>query len=210
VATALSFHHCFTAAEYLAFERASDERHEWYDGVIYDMAGESPNHRRLRINLTRMLSTHLRGHPCEVFGSDTKVCSGPKLERNLQGFFSYPDLGVVCPPERYHDEVQDVLLNPRVIIEVLSPSTQAFDRDNKRGRYFRYLETLEDYVLVAQDQPQVEHWHRHADGVWRATLLEGLEALLTLEGIGAQLPLAEVYERVVFEVPPSEKNSPHA
>lgn len=187
-----------TAGDYLTLERTWEDRAQWLDGVIYAMAGESPNHRRICINLTRLLSTHVRGSPCEVFSKDTKVRSGPARDDSLQGLLSYSDLGVVCGPEQYHDVHQDVLLNPRVLIEVLSPSTQAFDRGEKRERYTTWLETLEDYLLVAQDRPHIEHWHRQEHGTWLVRSIVGCEATLTLESLGAQLPLAEVYERVVF------------
>ena len=113
----------FTVAEYLTFERAADERHEYLDGVIYAMAGESPNHGRICTNLTMSLGTQLRGSPCEVFSKDTKVRSGPAQAHTRTGLWSYPDLVVVCGQGQYHDQYQDVLLNPRMLVEVLSPST---------------------------------------------------------------------------------------
>ena len=198
MATVPNLAHVFTAGEYLTFERCMLTRHEWLDGVIYDMAGESQSHARICMNLSGILYAALRGTPCEAYSKDVKVLSGSTHADSQHGVFSYPDLVVVCGESRYLDPHQDVLLNPRVIIEVLSPSTQAFDRGEKQERYFAYLETLEDYMLVSQDRPQVEHWHKTATGVWQAVRLEGIEATLTLEGIGVQLPLVEVYERVAF------------
>ncbi len=190
----------FTIDEYLAFERASDERHEYLDGVIYAMAGESPNHGRICVNLTASLVSQLRGSGCEVFSKDTKVLCGPAPSTRgaREGLFAYPDLVVVCGPMQFHDQVQDVLRNPTVIIEVLSPSTEAFDRGEKFQRYRTYLPTLTDYVLVAQDQAVIDHYHRTAAGRWELRPCEGLEVRLALEAIGCTVPLAEVYERVEF------------
>jgi len=188
----------FTVEEYLTFERTADDRHEYLDGVIYAMAGESPNHERICTNLTRLISTQLLGSPCEVFSKDAKVRSGPEQAHNRQGLYSYPDLVIVCGEPRYMDQEQDVLINPRIIIEVLSPSTQAFDSLVKRERYRAWLPSLEDYVLVAQEKPHVEHWHRQEHGTWHATLLEGIEAILELASIACAVPLTEVYDHVQF------------
>ena len=127
------------------------------------MAGESPNHGRICTNLTRIRSTQLLGSPCEVFSKDTKVRSGPAQAHTRAGLWSYPDLVIVCGQGQYHDQYQDVLLNPRMLVEVLSPSTAKFDRGEKWDRYRTWLPSVQDYVLVAQDAPRVEHWHRLED-----------------------------------------------
>jgi Uma2 family endonuclease len=188
----------FTVEEYLAFERTAEERHEYLDGVIYAMAGESPNHGRISMNLSISLGSQLRGSPCEAFSKDTKVRCGPYLAQTRQGLYAYPDLVIVCGAMQFHDQVQDVLLNPTVIVEVLSPSTAAFDRGEKFHLYRAWLPTLTDYVLVAQDRPEIEHYHRGDDALWTLRTLEGLEARLHLEGLGCTIPLADVYERVAF------------
>ncbi|HEY5869871.1 MAG TPA: Uma2 family endonuclease [Candidatus Tectomicrobia bacterium] len=188
----------FTVAEYLTFERAADERHEYLDGVIYAMAGESPNHGRICTNLTMSLGTQLRGSPCEVFSKDTKVCSGPDQAHTRTGLWSYPDLVVVCGQGQYHDQYQDVLRNPRMLVEVLSPSTAKFDRGEKWDRYRTWLPSLQDYVLVAQDAPRVEHWHRLEDSAWRFDTLQGLDATLPLPSMACHVPLLDVYDRIVF------------
>jgi Uma2 family endonuclease len=193
-------HRLFTVDEYLALERTEEERHEYLDGCVYAMAGESPDHGRICVNLTRRLAEQLAGSPCEVFSKDTKVRCGPtpRPGQSMQGLFAYPDLVVVCGALQFHDQVQDVLLNPRVILEVLSPSTEAFDRGEKFHRYRRWLPTMTDYVLVAQDHPLIDHYHRQDDGTWALRTLEGLADSLHLETIGCAVPLAEVYERIVF------------
>jgi len=105
---------------------------------------------------------------------------------------------VVCGPSTYHDQVRDVLLNPTVIVEVLSPSTEAIDRGDKLHRYRRWLPTLTDYVLVAQDRPLIDHYHHTAAGVWVFETLEGLHTVLHLPSIHCTVPLTDVYERLVF------------
>ena len=189
----------FTVEEYLAFERASEERHEYLDGVIYAMAGESPNHGRICTNLGGLLYAQLRGSPCEAFTKDTKVCCGPYRAHTREGLYAYPDLVVVCGAMQFHGQAQDVLVNPKAIVEVLSPSTEAFDRGEKFRRYRTWLPTLSDYVLVAQDRPLIDHYHRQEDGTWTLHALEGLQAHLHLETIGCTVPLAEVYDRMVFQ-----------
>ena len=197
----------FTVEEYLVFERASEERHEYLDGIIYAMpgsaspqamAGESEEHGTICVNLVTSLVTQLRGSPCRVFSKDTKVRCGPYRPHTREGLYAYPDLVVVCDPSQYHDQARDVLLNPTVIVEVLSPSTEAFDRGEKFRRYRAWLPTLTDYVLVAQDRPLIDHYHRQEDGRWALCAPEGLQASLHLEAIGCTVPLADVYERIVF------------
>ena len=190
----------FTIDAYLALERTEEERHEYLDGCVYAMAGESPDHGRICVNLTRRLAAQLDGSGCEVFSKDLKVRCGP-LPRpggSLQGLFAYPDLVVVCGALHFHDQAQDVLLNPRVIVEVLSPSTEAFDRGEKFRRYRTWLPTLADSILVAQDRPLMDHYHRQAEGTWTLRALEGLQAQLHVPSMSCTVALAEVYERIVF------------
>src|SRR5262245_211130 len=117
----------FTVEEYLAFERASDERHEYLDGVIYAMAGESPKHRRSCSNRGRRLYAPLRGSACERFPKDTNVCCGPYRAHTGERLYAYHNLVVVCGAMQFHGQAQDVLVNPTIIVEVLSPSTEAVD-----------------------------------------------------------------------------------
>jgi Uma2 family endonuclease len=190
----------FTIDEYLALERTEEERHEYLDGCVYAMAGESPDHGTICMNLSIHLGSQLLGTPCRAFSKDTKVRCGPSPRPggSLQGLFAYPDLVVVCGAMQFHDQARDVLLNPRVIVEVLSPSTEAFDRGEKFHRYRTWLPTLTDYILVAQDQPLVEHYHRHEEGTWTLHTLEGLQAQLHVSSIGCTVALAAVYDRLVF------------
>jgi len=184
--------------EYLALERESEERHEFLDGQIYEMAGENPRHGAICTNLTRIVSTQLLGTPCQAFSKDTKVRSGPEAPQSTKGLFSYPDLVVVCGEIKFHDQQQHVIINPTVIVEVLSPNTEAFDRGVKWLRYQTWLPTLIHYVMVSQNQPQIEHYGREANGEWRYSRVNQIEGSVTLASIGCTLKLAEVYDRVVF------------
>ena len=191
----------YTEDEYLAVERASQERREYLDGQIYLMAGESEEHGTICTNLTLEVASQLKGTLCRAFSKDTKVRSGPipKTRYSAEAFYSFPDLVVVCGERQYLDEHKDVLINPKVIIEVLSPSTEAFDRGEKFARYREHLESLSDYVVVAQNRPSVEHFARQASGQWviAATATE-LSDTVALSSINCTLRLSEVYDRIVF------------
>lgn len=200
-------HTLYPADEYLALERESEERHEYLDGEVYAMAGESPEHGAICTNLTRIISTQLLGSPCQVFSKDMKVRSGPapRPGRTTKGLYSYPDLLVVCGELKFHDEYRDVLLNPAVIIEVLSPATEAFDRGEKWVRYQTWLPELSDYLLVSQSKPRIEHYHREAGGKWLYTMVNNLEDSRHLTSIDCTLKLSDVYDRIVF-LPEEDEN----
>lgn len=191
-----------TVAEYLALEREAEERHEFLDGQIFAMAGESPEHGAICINLSRIISTSLLGTPCQAFSKNVKVRSGPipKTRRATKGLYSYPDLLVVCGELKFHDKHRDVLLNPSVVIEVLSPTTEGFDRGEKWLRYQMWLPELSDFLLVSQANPLVEHYHRRKGGEWIYTPVRGPEKSVHLYSVDCTLRLAEVYDRVVFPV----------
>jgi Uma2 family endonuclease len=193
----------FTEEEYLAIERSSEERHEYIDGRIFAMTGESDQHGEICVNLIGHLFAQLSGKPCRARAQNTKVRSGPepKSSQNPEGFYSYPDVLVVCGERKFHDEYQDVLLNPNVIIEVLSKSTEAFDRGEKFIRYRTWLPTLSDYILVSQDRPMIEHYRRQSDGEWILSTMDGLDAELKIESIGCSLKLNDVYDSVQFPTP---------
>lgn len=192
----------YTVEKYLAMERASPARHEYVDGEIYEMAGESISHGRICTNLVAELRNQLKDKPCDVLSKDMKVRRGvlPDLRNTMKGFLSYPDVVIVCGQPQFHDEFQDVLINPDVIIEVLSETTEAFDLGEKFRRYRSFLPTLTDYVLVAQDKPLIDHFSKRDDGSWTLVSSEGLANALRLPPIGCTLALAEVYDRVEFPV----------
>lgn len=190
----------FTEEEYLAIERASKERHEYIDGRIFVMAGESDEHAEICANITGNLHAQLVGAPCRIRAHNTKVRSGPepKPSQNPEGFYSYPDALVVCGERKFHDKYRDVLLNPNVIIEVLSKSTEAFDRGEKFIRYRTWLPSLTDYLLVSYKKPLIEHYRRQSNGEWALATMEGLDAVLNIESIGCSLKLSDVYDGVKF------------
>jgi Uma2 family endonuclease len=195
----------YTVDEYLALERRADERSEYLDGQVFLMAGESPEHGVICTNISGQLYAQLRGGPCQVFSKDMKVRSGPapKPRSRTKGLYSYPDLLVVCGEPKFHDKHRDVLLNPVVIVEVLSPATEAFDRGEKWARYQTWLAELTDYLLVAQATPRVEHFQRATANGWHYAMFERLTDSVALASINCTLRLADVYDRVVM--PPVEE-----
>ena len=191
-----------TVEEYLVNERAAEERHEYLDGVVYAMAGESQQHGIISQNLSGQLYLQLRGKPCQTFIKDTKVRCGPdpQVLRSIKNLFAYPDLVVVCGERSYHDQYRDVLLNPTVIIEVLSETTKDYDRGEKFERYRTWLPSLAEYVIVHQTQPRIEHHQRQPTGQWLMTTFDGLDAVLNLPALACSLTLRDIYEGVVFPI----------
>jgi len=191
----------FTVDQYLAMERAADERHEYLDGEVFAMAGEATPYGFISTNLVISLGTQLKKSPCGVLTKDTKVRSGPSPRglNSRKGLYSYPDVIVVFGEPEYHDAEKDVILNPKVIIEVLSPSTEAFDRGEKSNRYQSWNDSLTDYLLVAQDQMLVEHYSRQPKGAWLLRRYEGRKAVVPIPSIGCKLKLVDVYDRIKFK-----------
>jgi Uma2 family endonuclease len=183
----LAQHHV-TPEEYLALERASEFRSELIDGQIVAMSGTSRAHSLIVVNLAREISVQLRGRPCEIYIADMRVRVAPT------GLYTYPDLAGLCGEPRLEDGHHDTLTNPALVIEVLSPSTEAYDRGEKFAQY-RALDSLCEYVLVAQDRMRVEHYRRQ-EAQWVLTALDGPDAVLNLESIGCTVRLADIYEKV--------------
>lgn len=189
-----------TEEEYLAMERATDERHEYIDGYIFEMAGESWAHGEIIANLGGILVPQLRGTPCRGRSGNSKIRTGPRPQfaRSQKGMYSYPDFFVICGEATFHDEYQDVITNPTVIFEVLSPSTENYDRGEKFFRYQNWSSSLKDYVLISQTSPTVEHFSRQRDESWTYRVHQGLETSVTLKSIKCTLKLADIYDRVQF------------
>jgi Uma2 family endonuclease len=182
----------FTPEEYLTLEREAEAKHEYLDGQVYAMAGGSPQHNQICFNVIGELHRQLKGTSCCGYTSDQKVRTDP------MDLFSYPDLTIVCGEPEFHDEHQDVILNPRVIIEVLSPTTATYDRGEKFSRY-RQLKSLSDYILIAQDGPSVEHYTRQKGRrPWLYNVETEMSAGIVIDSIKCRLKLADVYDRVVF------------
>lgn len=180
------------SASYLQQERSTDTKSEFINGQIYAMAGASREHNQLVFNLAGLLHPQLRNKPCSAYVSDMRVRS-----KATEAYF-YPDLTVVCGDSQFEDEQQDTLLNPVLIVEVLSSSTEGYDRGAKFAHY-RRIESLREYILIAQDRYSIERYKRNEAGQWLLADEAGLaDAVVVLEGIECELRLAEVYEKVVF------------
>jgi len=185
--------HYYTPEEYLALERAADYKSEYVAGEIFAMAGASVDHNTIAGNIFRLLGNQFQGRPCRVFMSDLRV------QIAATAMYTYPDVVAVCGPLELASGQRDTLLNPTVIVEVLSPSTEAYDRGAKFDHYWR-LPSLTEYVLVAQDQVRVEHFARQGDG-WLLTVARALDETLRLPSLDAILPLAAIYENIEFAAP---------
>ncbi|MFQ3597159.1 MAG: Uma2 family endonuclease [Chloroherpetonaceae bacterium] len=173
-----------TAAEYLAFERQSEERHEYHGGELRLMAGASRKHNLLSLNIASFLNEKLRGKPCKPFMNDMRVWIA-SAER-----YFYPDIAVICGKEPFIED--DVAADATVIVEVLSDSTEAFDR-GKKFECYQYLPSLQDYILVSQNEMRIEHFHKITSNEWRYVVLSKPEDALSLESIGVQISLQDVY-----------------
>jgi len=192
--------HYYSVDEYLKIDRATDERFEYCEGQIHMMAGESGAHGDISMNLASEFRAQLKGKECRARVKDTKVQSGSisKGDQVMKGMFSYPDIVVICGEPQYHDKVRDIVLNPKVIIEVLSSSTELYDRTDKFGLYRMFYSTLTDYILVSQDQPVVEHYIREEDNNWKLYTYAGLDKILSISSIDCAINLTEIYDRIEF------------
>jgi Uma2 family endonuclease len=177
--------------EYLAFERASQTKHEYYSGRIYAKAGASLRHNRVTRNLRRALGERLDGTPCEPLPNDMRVKTPGDLD-------TYPDAIIVCGEPQLEDANADALLNPAVLFEVLSPSTEACDHEKKFDLY-QTIVTLKEYALVAQDWPAVYHYARREPGAKREVdSFFQMDQTLVLNSLDCSIPLAEIYRQVEF------------
>jgi Uma2 family endonuclease len=180
-----------TPEEYLEIERAADFKSEYYNGHMYAMSGGSYPHVRIIVNLTGDLHTALKKGSCQVISNDLRLRVSPG------GLYTYPDVSVVCGELKFADGRKDTFANPALIIEVLSPSTEAYDRGFKSTQY-RTIESIEEYALVSQNEPRVEIFRRQPAGGWLLTESAGLESACRFESLGCQIALADIYERVTF------------
>lgn len=196
----------YTVEQYLVWERQAEERSEFVDGEIYAMAGESGAHGDISMNLAGMLQGQLRGTPCRARTKDSKVRSGAMKEHLGRGMISYPDMVVICGEVVYHDDQKDVILNPKVVLEVLSPSTEEFDRGGKFMRYRNFNPTLTDYLLISQTEPHIEHYLRLENGEWLLREYDGIDRSFTIESIKCSFALSELYERMNFGEEPGDES----
>lgn len=186
----------YSVVDYYRMEDAAEVRHEFHDGEILAMSGGSIAHSQICINLGSELRQRLKGSPCQAFESNLRS----RIESSNR--VVYPDLTIVCGPvERdLRDKANGTIMNPRVVIEVISPSTERYDRTEKRDHYLT-LPSLEAHVLVDQDRPRVEVLSRTPDGRWELNFATGLESVLSLPMVRIEIPLREIYDRVEFPPP---------
>ena len=183
-----------TPAEYLQIERAAEFRSEYFDGEMFAMAGGTRKHSLITANALISIGAKLLGRRCTAYESNFRIVIP---DTNL---YTYPDASVFCEPMTFIDAEEDTATNPTLLVEVLSKSTEAYDR-GKKFEHYRRLASLREYVLVAQDEPLIERFQRENDGRWVLTAVSGLDAILRLDSIEVDLPLAEVYKKVDFTVP---------
>ena len=180
-----------TPEQYLEAERAAEFRHEYYNGQTYAMSGGSYQHFQIIGNITAELHARLKKRPCAVGSSDLRLRVSP------DGLYTYPDVIVICGDPRFADDRHDTLLNPAFIVEVLSPSTEAYDRGFKSAQY-RTVESIEEYALVSQTEPRIEVFRRQPGGHWLLSEAVGIDAICHFESLDCAVPLAEIYAKVAF------------
>ncbi len=184
-------HRRYTPEEYLTREREAEYKSEYLDGHIYAMAGASMEHNTISANVARLVGNSFVGRPCRVFSSDMRV-----QVQDMDFFYTYPDIVAVCGAPVLADTKMDTLTNPTVLFEVLSPSTEGHDRGRKFELY-RRLESLHEYVLVAQDRAFVEHYVR-SGSKWELSDISSLDGVLQLESVQCELALRDIYDKVEF------------
>jgi Uma2 family endonuclease len=180
-----------TEAQYLALERAAEFKSEFFDGEMFAMAGGTPQHSLIATNLAGEFRNRLKGGHCVAYNADLRV----KVEAT--GLFTYPDLSVICGPLRFAAGTDDTVVNPTVIVEVLSDSTEAYDRGRKFEHY-RQIPTLQDYLVVSQKGPRLEQFIRQAEGRWLLNEAAGMDQHLEVPSLRISISLAEVFANVSF------------
>jgi Uma2 family endonuclease len=180
---------CVTPEEYLAYERAAEYKNEYFDGEVVAMTGASRKHNLIAGNVFAALKDHLRGKPCEVYIGDMRV------RIPSANLYTYPDVVVACGTPEFEDAEVDTLLNPALIVEVLSKSTASYDRTQKFD-YYRTLPSLGEYLPVEQDAYHVAQYVKQSDGRWLLADIRGSDGRVELTSVGCGLSLADVYERV--------------
>ena len=183
-----------TVAEYLAFERSSESKHEFFDGELFAMTGGTPAHSLIASNFIREAGNALKDRPCVVYTSDLRV------KVNATGLYTYPDVTIVCGEQKFDDDQRDTLINPTIVVEVLSKSTASYDRGPK-SKHFRKIDSLQALILIEQDGPVVEVYRRQSDGKWILSDATELTESIAIEPIGIPIPLAEIYRNVTFPEP---------
>ncbi len=189
--------HLLNAEEYLAFERRSQIRSEFYQGEMFAMTGASRKHNLITLNIARRISEAFDNRPCETYSNDMRV------KVSFSGLYTYPDVVATCESPEFEDDFVDTLLNPQAIVEVLSESTEAYDRGKKFAHY-RRIPSLKDYLWVSQDRVLVEHYMRESNNCWLLTEAYQLEDSVNLLSIDCRLRLADIYAKVDLSLPEAE------
>jgi Uma2 family endonuclease len=189
-----------TPEQYLELERAAQFRHEYYNGRMYAMSGGSLHHALIIVNLAASLHGPLRKKQCLVLSSDMRTRVSP------DGLYTYPDLVVVCGQPKFGDNRSDTIVNPTLVIEVLSPSTEAYDRGFKAGQY-RQMETLKEYAFVSQNAPHVEVYRRESAG-WLLSDYSGIQAACHFASVDCGVALADIYQDVSFSASETDPARP--
>ena len=184
-------------ADYLLFERKNEAKHEFFAGEVFAMTGASEAHNLISTSTSFLLYGQLRGRSCKIYPGDMRV------KVTATGLYTYPDISVVCGETEFTDDQLDTLINPTVIIEILSPSTERYDR-GKKFQHYREIASLQEYILIAQDSPRIERYRRQTGNAWEFMDASSLDAELELPSIGCVLALAEVYEQVDFSADDDE------
>ncbi len=175
--------------EYLAMERRTEEKHEYFNGEVFAMVGASPNHVLIVTNVVAELHAQLKKRPCSVYSTALRVKVSPT------GLYTYPDVVVVCGESRFDDKAKDTLVNPTLIVEVLSETTKDYDRGEKFEHY-RTVPSFVEYVLIAQDRRHIENFIRQPDKRWLFSETNRMEDTVELSSIGCSLSLVEVYDKI--------------
>ncbi|CAN5184617.1 Uma2 family endonuclease [soil metagenome] len=185
-----------TAKEYLEIEERAETRSEFFNGEMFAMSGGSVAHSRIKENLVIEIGSRLKGGKCQTHSSDLRVLV------DATGLYTYPDIIILCGPGVYDPANRNTLTNPTAIVEVLSPSTERYDRGTK-FRNYQQIPSLSEYILVAQDEAVCERFVRQADGSWALISFVGLTATMELTSVPVRVPLADIYAGVTFpETPP--------
>ena len=180
-----------TEAEYLEIERAAEFKSEFFDGEMFAMAGGTPQHSLISTNLAREFGNRLKDHPCVAYNADLRI----KVEAT--GLCTYPDLSVICEPLEFAGGTDDTVVNPTLLVEVLSDSTEAYDR-GKKFEHYRQIAGLREYLLVSQNEPRIEQFVRQPDRRWLLQEVAGRESSLELPSLRITISLAEIFAKVDF------------
>ena len=190
-----------TLAEYETRELDADTKSEYYRGEMFAMAGGSPEHSLVATNFTREARNQLKGKPCVPYNSDLRV----KVE--AAGLYTYPDATIVCGPPQMDTAVKGTVLNPSVIVEVLSESTESYDR-GKKSSHYRRIESLRELILISPSEPLVEMFTRRDDGNWSFIEYRSITDTLVIDSVGVSIPLSEIYRNIAFPTAAPDGDKP--